>query len=83
MDNIQETLLAYLRDSLLVDTDQIKPEQNLLVSGHIDSFSFIEMITFLEKKFQIKLTDDDIQRPEITTLSGLTAMIEDHRQKVS
>lgn len=76
MEHVQSKILSYLKDSMLVDIDQIKMDENLLSSGHIDSFSFIEMISFIEKEFQIKLSDDDIQKPEITTVSGITGIVE-------
>ena len=75
MEHVQSKILSYLKDSMLVDIDQIKMDENLLSSGHIDSFSFIEMVSFIEKEFQIKLSDDDIQKPEITTVSGITDIV--------
>lgn len=83
MDNIQEKILTYLRDTMLVDTNEIKMDQNLLATGHIDSFSFIEMVCFLEKEFQVKFTDDDVQKPEITTVEGMTSLITNHRQQAA
>ena len=81
--DIQSTILDYLRDDMLVDVDQVEQDQNLLASGHIDSFGFIEMITSLEKKFQIKFTDDDIQKPEITSVSGIAGIISGQLEKAA
>ncbi|MCI5059437.1 MAG: acyl carrier protein [Alphaproteobacteria bacterium] len=83
IQDIQSTILDYLRDDMLVDVDQLELDQNLLASGHIDSFGFIEMITSLEKKFQIKFTDDDIQKPEITSVSGIADIIASRIEKAA
>lgn len=75
MQAIQETLITYLQDDLLVSIDDVKTDQNLLAAGVIDSFGFIEMIGFLEKEFQIRFSDDEIQEPGIATIAGITNMI--------
>lgn len=82
-NDIQQAVLTYLQDDMLVDTGEIQMDQNLLATGHVDSFGFIEMITALEKMFQIKFSDDDIQKPEITTVDGLTSLISSHKQKAA
>lgn len=83
MSDIHRTILDYLEDDMLVDVDQIRPDQNLLATGHIDSYGFIEMISYLEKEFGIKFTDDDIQKPEITTVLGLVSLISNHQEKAA
>lgn len=46
-----------------------------MTSGVVDSFSTIDLITFMESSFAIQFSSDDFQRPEFTTIAGLAEMI--------
>jgi acyl carrier protein len=50
-------------------TVQLKPDTNLITSGIVDSFSFMDLVAEIEKKFGITLDLYDFER--LTTLGGL------------
>ena len=76
MTDTGSKILNYLEDEALVDIANIRMDQNLLADGFIDSYGFIEMITFLERECGCKLTDEDIQNPGVTSVNGLIAIID-------
>jgi acyl carrier protein len=41
----------------------------------IDSFSFIELIAFIESKFQVVLNDKNLADPKFCTIDGLIDII--------
>ncbi|ALE53194.1 hypothetical protein SP60_02185 [Candidatus Thioglobus autotrophicus] len=53
----------------------VTPETNLIVSGVIDSIQVIELIVYIEKKYNIEFTEDDLLDSEFASIAGLTELI--------
>jgi acyl carrier protein len=41
----------------------------------IDSFGFVELVAFLEAKFDVKLEDEDLVSGDLTSLSGMVTTL--------
>lgn len=50
-------------------------EYDYLSSGHIDSMGIIKFIMNIEEKYDIELTDEDIQSGEFRTIGGIAYLI--------
>ena len=70
---IKEKISAFLTEELLVslplepDSEQI----NLLQQGLLDSYGFVQVITFLESTFGIHFTDEEIITLPLFSLKGM------------
>ena len=51
-------------------------DQSLLQNGIIDSLGIVKLITFMERKFSIKVTDEDFIPDNFETINHLLSLIE-------
>ncbi len=56
----EESLLKFLRESIGLDTSDIKPESLLFSSGIIDSFSLVSLLTFVESSCELRIDPMDV-----------------------
>lgn len=54
------------------DIDPSKMEENLIESGIIDSFGFLELLMSIEQEFNAQINFTELDPSEFTTLEGLT-----------
>ena len=57
--------------------DESSMHDDLLKTGTLDSMGFIDIIIEIGSRYNIEVTDEDIIRPEHTTVSGLCKMVSD------
>jgi len=63
LDQILVDILPWLCDKVQDKNREIKPETELITDNLLDSMEFLELVSFLEEKFNIEL-DPDILIPE-------------------
>jgi len=74
-------LVRYLEEQLLIEFGAaIGPDTNLFEAGVLDSFGLIELVKFIEKEFSISIEDDEIASPALSSLAGMTALVERKRE---
>lgn len=56
--------------------ERIDPAENLILNGTIDSLGILKITGFLEQKFKIKITDDDISQENFTSMNCMKKFIE-------
>ena len=54
---------------------------NLFSSGILDSISFIELLVFLEKEFDIKVAERDLRADYFDTLDSIVALISRYTER--
>ena len=54
---------------------KIKENDNFLTKSIIDSFDMIELIQFIEKKFDIKFKPEDYQDPNFASIRKIAKLI--------
>lgn len=59
---IQEKLLSFITSSFMVERDEIDLDKSMIDEGIIDSFGLIEIASFMEKEFQMKISEDQMIR---------------------
>jgi acyl carrier protein len=55
--------------------DGLQPETPLVTSGIVDSAGVVEVVTFLEQRFGVRITDLDVSLRNCNTLQGLTELV--------
>ncbi|MEM8730223.1 MAG: acyl carrier protein [Pseudomonadota bacterium] len=83
--NIQDATLkvqSFISSEFLVEFgNEINAKTDLFEDEIIDSFGFIELITFIETEFDVKLSDDDMASPEIGSVAGIVDIIVSRRSE--
>ena len=83
MADMKELILEYVKNEYLDedDEDDVELDENtpLISSGIVDSFSMVSLKTFLEKKFEVKLPDEEASTEAFDTVTSIMALVEKHR----
>lgn len=76
---MKEKIKSYLEDQFMVEfgSDGIDENSNLFEAEVIDSFGMVEMISFLEKNFQVKFVDEDLMSPMLNSLNGIVQLVQE------
>jgi acyl carrier protein len=77
--NIEATLREFLSDELGKDLRTVGPDDSLLESGTIDSVAVMQMVAFLETRFGLKITDDELVPENFDTLGAIAAFVQSRR----
>lgn len=81
MEDIKTTIKSYIVENFLFgDTDTvIDDDDSFMESGILDSTGILELITFIESTYNIKLDDDEILPENLDSLNNLEAFIKKKR----
>lgn len=79
MDIMRELEIFIIEEIRFSDhkEESIDPAENLILNGTIDSLGILKITGFLESKFKIKITDDDITQENFTSLNCMKRFIEE------
>jgi methoxymalonate biosynthesis acyl carrier protein len=66
---IRAFLAKYIRDP------NIRDEDDLFASGLVNSLFAMQMVLFVEKKFAVKVENDDLERKNFATINALAGFI--------
>ena len=58
------------------DTDAIKDDDSLLDRGLIDSTGILELVTFVEETFGLKVADNDLVPENFDSVSNIAKFVE-------
>jgi D-alanine--poly(phosphoribitol) ligase subunit 2 len=59
-DDLEASILAFLRDELRIDTSEIQRDTELVSGGVVDSTDLVRLATRLERNLDIEIPDQDI-----------------------
>jgi acyl carrier protein len=81
MDDIREVVLEYVIDEYIDEDDDIEVDADtaLISSGIVDSFSMVSLKAFLEKKYEIKIPDEDATPEAFDTINSIVGIVEKHK----
>jgi len=66
----------YISAEILKDKRRaIGPEEPLISSGLIDSFSVVDLALFVESEFAVRIQDHELNAEQIDTLDALVKLI--------
>ena len=71
-----DTIKAYLENNFLFEFgDDVDSDTNLFEAGLIDSFGFVELITFLEGEFKVKFEKHEMLGGNFASLDKIFAAV--------
>jgi acyl carrier protein len=74
------TIRDYLQHEILGETaTDIAVDQNLLLSGILDSLGVFRLIAHLEDEFDIEIPPQDVTLENFATLAKIDAYVRSHR----
>lgn len=72
-----ESIRHFIQIEILNDPEfAIKPDQDLLLSGTLDSVSVVRLVTHIEEQAQIEIAPEDVTLENFGTLETIVAYIE-------
>lgn len=75
-DNVIPSLEKYVATEILKQPQRrISPEEALISSGLIDSFSLMDLALFVEDTFGVRIEDTELNANTFDNLSQLAALI--------
>ena len=83
MDPMTRTVLEYVAAEYLDDEDDVElaPDTPLISSGIVDSFSMVSLKSFLERKYGVKVPDDEATPEAFDTVGSIVAIVKRHGGK--
>ncbi len=81
MDEMKSVILQYVIDEYVDEDDEadIGFDSPLISSGLVDSFSMVSLKVFLEKKYSIKLPDDEATPEAFDTVNSICELVKKHQ----
>ncbi len=61
---------------LFGEDDQLKEDTSFLDSGLIDSTGILELVSFLEERFKIKVEDEELIPENLDSIKNVTTYLE-------
>jgi acyl carrier protein len=77
--DIRQEIHNYLVAELASERESFAPDENLLAQGIIDSMGILSLVAFMETRFGIKASEDDMVPENFETLEALRAFVERKR----
>ena len=73
---LTDKLRNYIEHHFLIEFGaDINDETDLFVAGILDSFGFIELITFIEKTFEIRLKNEDLLADKLNSIESIMMQV--------
>jgi len=77
---ISNTLSKFIAEKILKQPNkEIKPDEALISSGLIDSFSLMDLALFVEDTFGVKIEDTELNADTFDSLNQLVDLIESRK----
>ena len=73
----EKELSQFITRDLLADREEVEvgPEDNLLLSGLVDSFGVMRLIQFIEEQYAIEVKPSEVTLKNFKTVSAICAFI--------
>ena len=77
MSDVQRVIETYIVDNILFgDGERLGPDVSFQKSGILDSTGFLELITFAEEQFGIRIADEEVVPDNFDTLRKMSEFVE-------
>lgn len=76
-DDISATIRAFIIENFLFgdDTQPLSPDTSLIENDYVDSTGILELVSFLEERFGIKVADADIVPANLDSIARISAFV--------
>jgi len=74
---IEADIRSFIADNFLFREDRasLDADESLLEAGLIDSTGVLELVAFLERRFDIRIPDEDMLPENLDSIRGLVAYV--------
>jgi acyl carrier protein len=73
---IEQSIFEYIGKSTHFDIKKVTPQSLLFKEGIFDSMGFVLLIDFLEEKFNVKASDEDLIEENFESVTAITNYIQ-------
>ena len=75
--DIKKDLISYLKkgNPVLNKMKELPTENSLVELGYMDSFGVIDVVTYLENKWSVKIEDSEITKEKFGSITKMTDLI--------
>jgi acyl carrier protein len=81
MSDVIVQLAGFIATNILKQPDRsIAPDESLISSGLIDSFSLMDVALFVEDNFGVRIEDTELNADTFDNLTQLTSLIESRKK---
>lgn len=74
--DIKRDLISFLCKNFMVEEEEIDLDSSLIDQGVIDSFGLIEIATFIEQRFGIKIQQEQMVRENFGSVHKIVSFVE-------
>lgn len=74
-DQIRSELTVFVTRNFNVETDDINMDESLIDQGIIDSFGLAEITAFIEQKFGLKISEQDMTREAFGSMNKMANFV--------
>ncbi len=78
---IQEALLDFLCQQFLVEIEDIELDKSLIDTGIIDSMGLIEISAYLQREYEIKITEEKMNRNNFGSVLKIVDFIQREKEQ--
>jgi acyl carrier protein len=80
---ITDTIRRFLTErAWLTDSTEVSESDSLLEKGVLDSLAMIELVSFIEQTFQVRIHDEELMPENFDSLAAMEAFITSKRNGV-
>jgi acyl carrier protein len=81
MDEMKDVVLEYVIDEYVDEDDEVEVtfDTPLISSGIVDSFSMVSLKAFIERKYDVKLPDDEATPEAFDTVNSIVTLVTKHK----
>ncbi len=79
-DDLKKLLIDYVKKEYLEEDAEEEIDENtpLISSGIVDSFSMVSLKTFVEKKFNIKISDEKATTEAFDSVNNIIKLLKEY-----
>lgn len=75
-DHVKEQIRSFLKKNFPgAGRHRLSDDEALLATGIVDSLGVLDLVSFLEKQFQIRVADEELTPENFETIAALTSLI--------
>lgn len=74
---VRQQIREYIVANFLFDTGDVEDDASLMGEGIVDSTGVLEVVVFLQERFGIAITEDEVVPESFDTINALAAFVED------
>jgi acyl carrier protein len=80
MEDVQQRVKRFVMENFFVsDPSEIGDDTSLIATGMVDSTGMLEVITFLESEFGVRVRDQEMVPGNLETIGRIAAFVERKR----